>query len=445
MDRLLGDHEVAPLEPAEDEEVLDDPEQPIGLRLDVRGELVGGAAVVELPAEEPRAGEDRRDRRPELVRDHADERLLELLRLALAGVEPGPLERLAALVGHRREQLPGPGVERPGHRPADDEHAAPPLDVAERPRDEAAHAGHRRQVGLAGELAPPGFRRGDLDRLAGPRGAGDGPVDVGGQPGLALGEPHRVAAGVDEDERAVPAVGGVGQPELRPQLRHRVLDEQPADRVDGQRAGELRGEAAEARDAAGRVRCRVRGGPAAGDEPVALDRGAGEAGERDGRGARLGVESEPGRGLVLLLRGRRRPWPTPTRRRRPLRRARRSRRAAPRRRPPGRRGSGSSASPRAPVRPRRPGSRSGPCPRRPRAGPECPTAPYRRSPAATAAGRPGAGRRSRPTRHGSPPRAAGRGRRRSGRSSGSRRGRRSPRSGSVPVARRPELAATAAA
>ena len=47
-----------------------------------------------------------------------------------AGVEPGPLERLAALVGHRREQLPGPGVERPGHRPADDEHAAPPLDVA---------------------------------------------------------------------------------------------------------------------------------------------------------------------------------------------------------------------------------------------------------------------------------------------------------------------------
>ena len=134
-------------------------------------------AVLELAAKEPRAGEDRRDRRPELVRDHADERLLELLRLALAGVEPGPLERLAALVGHRREELPGAGVDRARHGPAHDEDAAALLDVAEGPRDEAAHAGHRRQVGLRRELAPPRVGRTDLDRVAGPRGPGDRAVE----------------------------------------------------------------------------------------------------------------------------------------------------------------------------------------------------------------------------------------------------------------------------
>src|SRR6185503_6662195 len=123
----------------------------------------------------------------------------------------------------------------------------------------------------------------------------------------------------DEDERAVPAIGGVGEPELGPQLRHRVLDEQSTDRVDGERAGELRGETAEARDPAGRVRCRVGGGPAAGDEPVALDRGTGKTSERDGRGAGLRVEPETRPGLVLLI-ARRRHWPTSARRRR-LRRA----------------------------------------------------------------------------------------------------------------------------
>ena len=190
VDRLLGDRQVVPLEPAEDEQVLDDPEEAVGLRLDVRreiaGETLGVRIVTEPAAEQPGPGEDRRDRRPQLVRDDADERLLELLGLAFLGVHRGALERLAALVGGRREDVPRSRVDRPGDRPADHEHAAASLGVAEGPRDQAAHAGHRRQVRLRRELATPRLGRADLDGLAGGRGPRHRAVDVGGQRGLAL-------------------------------------------------------------------------------------------------------------------------------------------------------------------------------------------------------------------------------------------------------------------
>ena len=78
-----------------------------------------------------------------------------------------------------------------------------------------------------------------------------------------------------------------------------MLDKQPADRVDGQRAAELGGQPVEARDAARCVGRRVGRRLAAGDEPVALDRRTGEAGQGDGRGAGCRVEHEGRRVLVV--------------------------------------------------------------------------------------------------------------------------------------------------
>src|SRR5688500_1974754 len=65
VDGLLRDGQVVALEAAQDQEVLDDPEETLGFLLDVERE-VRRRVVAEPPAQDPGAGEDRRDRRAQL-------------------------------------------------------------------------------------------------------------------------------------------------------------------------------------------------------------------------------------------------------------------------------------------------------------------------------------------------------------------------------------------
>ena len=92
--------EVAALDPAEDQQVVDQPVEPVRLERDVLHELRIARLEGGRAAEQPRPGDDRRHGRPELVRHDAEERLGQATRLALLLEQALPLGLRGALRGH---------------------------------------------------------------------------------------------------------------------------------------------------------------------------------------------------------------------------------------------------------------------------------------------------------------------------------------------------------
>ncbi len=226
MHRLVADGQAAALEAAEDEQVLDQPEEAVGLRLDVQRQLLAGALHRRVTREQLGSRQNGRDRRPQLVRHHAHERLLELASLALLGVDPGPLDRLHRLVsGHL--QLRQLVVGRCAVDGAlDDEHRG--RRRTNRPRDHGTSARDPEAVGGARVEATPLVRRGDDDGPALPERVGRRHPDRRPDPAVVAGESHRVAAGMGEAE--VP--GRIGQVEEADGSAQRLEDVRDDDLAD---------------------------------------------------------------------------------------------------------------------------------------------------------------------------------------------------------------------
>ena len=112
-----------PLEARHDEEVLGEPIQPLRVDLDV---VRDGPAVRVVGIETPehlRAAVDRGDGGPQLMRDDADERAVEVLRLALL-VHPAPaLDRAGEEIRDGDEEVRVVDAERPAMRGMDAEDA----------------------------------------------------------------------------------------------------------------------------------------------------------------------------------------------------------------------------------------------------------------------------------------------------------------------------------
>ena len=99
QDRPDAAEVAAALDARHRDEVLDHPLEPLGLRGDADEELVARLRVEPRPAAEQqlRPAVDRGDRRPELVRQHAQEAIADLVRLVAPGDvgDHGDLERPA--------------------------------------------------------------------------------------------------------------------------------------------------------------------------------------------------------------------------------------------------------------------------------------------------------------------------------------------------------------
>jgi hypothetical protein len=126
--RLIREIEGAPFHAGHDQQVLDEPEQPLRLGGDVRRKIAGevAAVVADRSREHLAAGIDRRDRRPELVGQDSQERL------AL-----GPCLARAAHVTKDRDTPRGlVRFGNPARRPADgvDAQLQPSLAVAAKPQ-----------------------------------------------------------------------------------------------------------------------------------------------------------------------------------------------------------------------------------------------------------------------------------------------------------------------
>ncbi len=102
-DRIVSDAELPALGSAQNKEILDQPTKPVRLGLDV-GEMLSNGRLVhrsEVLAQDMAHPEDRGDRRPELMADHADEGVAEraaALGLRVSGGES--FSRRGELGGH---------------------------------------------------------------------------------------------------------------------------------------------------------------------------------------------------------------------------------------------------------------------------------------------------------------------------------------------------------
>ena len=116
--RVVADQARAPIDVRDDDEVVDHPPEAIGLRAHVGGEGSDRRRVaLGRPVEEHGCGVDRRDRGPQLVREHAHEGLPGLVRLALVvdiARDRDPARRRFGLVRDRRYLQAHPAMEPVG-------------------------------------------------------------------------------------------------------------------------------------------------------------------------------------------------------------------------------------------------------------------------------------------------------------------------------------------